>query len=126
MAGPGAVSFNFENKGYLLLKKTAAPEDQMLQIIDMGVEDVNEVEEGIEVYVSPDKLREVRKGFEDAGFEITETELAMKPKNFQVISDAGQAAKCLKFLETLEENDDVQKVFSNLDIPDEVASQIAA
>jgi YebC/PmpR family DNA-binding regulatory protein len=126
MAGPGAVSFNFENKGYLLLKKSGNAEEQMLQIIDLGVEDVNEVEDGIEVYVAPEKLREVRKSFEEAGFEITETELTMKPKNFHEITDPGLAGKCLKFLETIEEYDDVQKVYSNLDIPDEVAKQIPA
>jgi YebC/PmpR family DNA-binding regulatory protein len=124
LAGPGAVSFNFENKGYLFLKKSQDPEAQMLQIIDMGVEDVNETEDGIEVYVAPEKLSEVRKSFEAAGFEISETELTKKPKNLQVITDASVAAKCLKFLETVEEYDDVQKVYSNLDIPDDVARQM--
>ncbi len=124
LAGPGAVSFNFENKGYLFLKKAADSEAQMLQMIDMGVEDVNEVEDGIEVYVAPDKLRDVRKNFESAGFEVTETELTMKPKNLQVISDPAVASKCLRFLESLEDQEEVQKVFSNLDIPKNVAESL--
>lgn len=124
VAGPGAVSFNFENKGYLRLKKAADPESQMLQIIDLGVEDVNEAEDGIEVYVSPDKLREVRKSFETAGIEISETELVMKPKNFQEITDPAMAGKCAKFLETIEAHDDVQKVFTNLDIPENVVEKM--
>jgi YebC/PmpR family DNA-binding regulatory protein len=124
VGGPGAVSFNFENKGYLLLKKSVDAESQMLQIIDMGVEDVNEVDDGIEVYVSPDKLREVRKNFEAAGLQISETELIMKPKNHQEITDVALANKCAKLIEVLEEHDDVQKVFTNLDIPESVAQQM--
>ncbi len=126
LAGPGAVSFNFESKGYLFLKKSADAESQMLKIIDAGVDDVNETEDGIEVYVAPDKLRDVRKSFENEGFEIKETELTMKPKTFVEITDPALAGKCMKLLESLEELDDVQKVFSNLDIPDDVAKQISA
>lgn len=124
LAGPGAVAFNFEGKGFLLLKKLEDVESQMLSIIDSGVEDVNETPDGIEVYVSPDKLREVRKQLESSGSEIVETELIMKPKNLVAVNDAGMADKCLKFLDSIEEHDDVSKVFSNINIPDEVAKQI--
>lgn len=61
LAGPGAVSFNFENKGFMLVQKTANPESQILTLIDLGVEEVEETEDGIEVYVSPDKLSQMRK-----------------------------------------------------------------
>lgn len=124
LAGPGAVSFNFDSKGFLLVEKTSEPDAQMLQIIDLGVEDVTETDDGIEVYVSPDKLGEIRKSFETAGFKIKETELVMKPKNLLTVTDVSTANKALKFLDTIEEPDDVQKVFSNLDIPDEIASQL--
>ncbi len=124
LAGPGAVSFNFENKGFLLVKKTADVEAQMLKIIDMGVEDVVELADGLEVYVSPDNLSAIRKKVESEGFEVIETELIMRPKNLVTVSDVSAAIKCLKLLDSLEEYDDVQKVFSNLDIPDEVAKQI--
>ena len=60
------------------------------------------------------------------GFEITQAELQMKPKNFQIISDPAHAAKALSFWTTMEELDDVQKVFSNLDIPDEIMGQIVS
>jgi len=56
LAGPGAVSFNFESKGFLLIKKTSDPDSQMLTIIDMGVEDITDSVDGLEVYVAPDKL----------------------------------------------------------------------
>lgn len=126
LAGPGAVSFNFESKGFILVSKSADPEAQMLRMIDLGVEDVEGTEDGIEVYTAPEKLGEERKKFEEAGFEIKETELMMKPKNLQTISDPGVAAKALTFLDTVEDQDDVTSVFSNLDIPDGVMQKISA
>lgn len=124
LAGPGAVSFNFESKGFILVKKSEDSDSQMLQMIDMGVEDVTGTEDGIEVYTAPEKLSEVRKKFEAAGFEVSETELTMKPKNLQVIEDPGVAKKALAFLENVEELEEVSKVFSNLDIPDSIMQQV--
>ncbi|HTK03657.1 MAG TPA: YebC/PmpR family DNA-binding transcriptional regulator [Alphaproteobacteria bacterium] len=114
MGGPGSVMFNFESKGFLFVKKTGNPEEQMLKLIDAGVEDVNETEDGIEVYVSPDKLGEIRKQLQDLGFDITETELQLKPKNTLAIETPEQEEKMIKFIDMLEENEDVQKVFTNL------------
>ncbi len=124
LAGPGSVSFNFENKGLLVIEKKAEAETQMLALIDMGVEDIEETDDGIEVYVSPDKLTETRKKLQDGGFSITSTELFMKPKSLQTISDPSEAKRALNFLESLEEHEDVQKVYANLDIPDAVVSQV--
>lgn len=124
LAGPGAVSFNFESKGFILVKKSDDPESQMLTMIDLGVEDVTDSEDGIEVYTAPESLGEERKKFEAAGFEMKETELIMKPKNLQTISDPTSAAKALTFLDSVEDYDDVTNVFSNLDIPDETMQKI--
>ena len=124
MAGPNAVAFNFESKGFMLVKKSADPDAQMLQLIDAGVEDIEDTEDGFEIYVAPDKLSQVHKSLADAGFEVTESGLQMKPVNFLTISDPVAATKALKFLESMEEPDDVQNVFSNLDIPDEVMQKI--
>jgi YebC/PmpR family DNA-binding regulatory protein len=126
LAGPGAVSFNFENKGFMLVKKSADSEGQMLTMIDLGVEDVADSSDGIEVYTAPDKLGEERKKFMNAGFELTETELIMKPINLQTISDVNVAGKALTLLDLLEDHDDVSHVFTNMDIPDEIMQQLAA
>jgi transcriptional/translational regulatory protein YebC/TACO1 len=126
LAGPGAVSFNFENKGLLVVSKSGDPEAQMLSLIDLGVEDMEEMDDGIEVYVSPEKLSEVRAKLEAGGFTLTATELSMKPKTFQVISDPNEAKKALAFLDSLEEHEDVQKVYTNMDIPANIVSQISA
>ncbi len=114
MGGPGAVMFNFDNKGFLFVKKTTNAEEEMLKLIDAGVEDVNETEDGIEVYVAPGELGETHKKLQELGFEVTETELQLKPKNTMALETPEQEEKILKFIDSLEENDDVVKVFTNL------------
>lgn len=126
MGGPGSVSFNFEHKGFLFVKKMGESEDDMLKLIDAGVEDLNETPEGFDVYTQPDKLSETKKKLEALGFEIATAELQMKPKLMMVAKDKNEAEKLMNFLENLEDNDDVQKVFSNLEISDEIMEQISA
>jgi len=118
LGGPGSVSFNFNPKGLLLVKKEGDLEEQMLKLIDMGVEDVEEVENGLETYVAPNMLRETKKKLEADRFEITATELVQKPNTFQTIDDSAKAVKALAFLNNLGEHEDVQKVFANLNIPE--------
>ena len=120
LAGPGAVSFNFEPKGLIVVEKGPNVSEQMLSLIDSGAEDVEETEDGVEVYVSPEKLSKVRDDFQNKGFIVNSFELTRKPKRMLLINDPSQAKKILGFLATLEEHDDVQKVYVNLDIPDEV------
>jgi len=124
LAGPGAVSFNFESKGFMLIKKTENPEEEMLKLIDAGVEDVNEVEDGIEVYTAPEKLGDTHKTLSALGFEITSVEPQMKPKNLVTITDPAVAKKVINLIDGLEELEDVSKVFTNLDVPDEVAAKL--
>lgn len=126
LAGPNAVAFNFESKGFMLVKKTEDPDAQMLALIDIGVEDIEDIPDGFEVYVPLDKLGQMHKTLVEKGYEVTQTELQMKPKNFQTIENPADAAKAIKFLDEVESMDDVQKVFSNLDIPDEVMKQLVA
>lgn len=116
LAGPGAVSFNFEPKGHLLIKKGADPQNQMLKLIDLGIEDLEEIEDGIEVFTSPDNFFELQEKISAKGFEITSRALIKKPKSFLEIIDKDKAGKALAFLEALSQHDDVQDVFSNIDL----------
>ena len=118
MAGSGAVSFNFENKGLLVVQKEAKPDEQMLKMIDLGVEDIDETSDGFEVYTPPGKLYETKGELEKAGFTVTSAELYMKPKMFQTVAGSEDAKKAMAFIDLLNDQDDVQNVFSNLDIPD--------
>ncbi len=126
LVGPGAVSYNFQSKGMLLVKLDKDSETQMLNLIDMGVDDIEETQDGLEVCVEPDKLRETRERLEKGGIEIISAELIRKPNNFVNISDSKIAGQTLSFLEALEDHDDVQKVYANLNIEDSVAKEISS
>lgn len=115
MAGKGSVAFNFEKKGFMLIKKSENFEDQMLKIIDLGVEDVQDSEAGIEVFVQPEAFGDIRKKIIEAGFELQEIELQMKPLNFVKLT-GNDIDKAVKFIENIEAMDDVSKVFTNIDV----------
>lgn len=125
LAGPGAVSFNFEPKGFLIVKKDKNTEEQMLTLIDLGVEDMEETNDGIEIYVDSHAITETKETLEKKGFKVISTELVQKPKNYQSISEEKKASKALSFLDSLEKHDDVQKVFANINIPEDILKKIA-
>lgn len=113
MASPGAVSYNFDHKGYLLVKKSDNVDDQTLHLIDLGVDDVEDSDEGLEVYVSPNQLSSINDKLKNEGFEVLRLEDKMVPKTYAEINEPEKQDKVMKFLESLEDHDDVQKVFSN-------------
>lgn len=121
-ASPGAVSFNFNRKGMLLIKKAENTEKQMLEIIDTGVEDVEEAGDEIEVYAPVRSLSDIKNRIEEKGYVVVSTNLVQTPNSTVTISDPKTAKKALRLLEILEDHDDVQEVFSNLDVPDEIAT----
>lgn len=124
MGGPGSVSFNFDQKGLLVIPKEGDMEDQMLRLIDAGADDIIESQDTLEVYVTPDKLGDMKKSLEEAGFVITAFELVQQPRTEQSIEDVTTAQKVLNFLDALENYEDVQKVFVNVDIPEEIMIQL--
>ncbi|MFV1917433.1 MAG: YebC/PmpR family DNA-binding transcriptional regulator, partial [Patescibacteria group bacterium] len=125
LGGPGSVSYNFETKGLMVVEKGSDIDDQMLKLIDLGVEEVEETDDGIEIYTEPSKLSETRDKVDKLGFMVTSYELTQKPKTLQTVSDKSKASKLVTFLEKLESHDDVQKVFANLDVPDDVLGNIS-
>lgn len=124
LTGPGSTSFNFETKGLILVKKNGNVQDQILKLIDMGVEDVEEVSDAIEVYVGLEDLSSVKDRLENNGFQVLSFEVTKKPKNVQPITDPQVAEKALRLLERLEEHDDVQRVYTNLDIEEGLLKNI--
>ena len=120
LAGPGAVSFQFSKTGLLTVVKKDNADEQILSLIDLGAQDVEEVVDMIEVYTKPEELKEIKDQVEKKDFEVLDVELIMKPINNILIDTQEKAGKVLKFMELLEEHDDVQKVYSNFDIPDKL------
>lgn len=124
LAGPGAVSFNFERKGQILVRKEMDSSAQMLKLIDLGVEDIDEVEDSIEVYISPEQLASEKNKLSENRFNVISSSIVMRPKTMIDVNSKETAQKVLKLLDLFEDNDDVQKVYANLNIPDEIFKSI--
>jgi len=120
IASPGAVSFNFKKMGLITIEKTLPVDELILKVIDLGAEDVEEEDEVLEVYTLPEKLMEVKKNLEEAGIQPKTVEMVQRPVNFVLVSDQKVAQQNLSLMEKLEAMDDVQKVYANFDIPDEL------
>ena len=125
LGGPGSVSFNFEAKGLIVVKKKTDVEDQMLELIDFQAEDVEETADGIEVYCLAEELHNLKERIEEGGFTIKSAELIQRPKTLYVVDDEKTAKKALTFMEAIEEHEDAQQVFTNLDIPQEIIDRIS-
>lgn len=125
LGGPGSVSFNFEQKGQLLVEKGDKSDETTLALIDAGAEDIMEVDDVLEVYVAPSLTASLRDKLEELGINVRSSGLIMKPKNIQTVGNKEQAEKILSWLEKMEEHDDVQKVYVNLDIPQEILDTLS-
>jgi YebC/PmpR family DNA-binding regulatory protein len=125
MAEPGAVAWMFEAKGVVMVPSTASSEDEIFLIAaDAGAEDVRVSDTTIEVVTPPEALKPVRSALEGAGVAIESYDLTQVPKTI-VELDGSEAKRLLRLVESLEDLDDVQEVYANFDIPDEVMATLA-
>jgi YebC/PmpR family DNA-binding regulatory protein len=121
LSEPGAVAWQFERKGVILLPKAAASEDElMLAALDAGAEDIEDLGDTWQVTTAPTDLHAVRTALEAAGITATSADLTMLPSTTIALSDASSAKSVLRVIDALEEHDDVQNVYANFDIPDDV------
>ncbi len=109
---PGSAAYMFEKSGLILIEKEGNGEEQMLVLIDLGAKDVGLDENLIEVYTLPKQLEEIKKNILGKGFRVKETNLIFKPKTFVPLT-GNKKEKLLKFLEQLDNFEDVQKVYCN-------------
>jgi YebC/PmpR family DNA-binding regulatory protein len=123
----GAVAWLFERKGVIFVPVDSADEDEaMLAAADAGAEDVSVEGSSYQVTSAPEDLTSVRQALEQAGIQIESGEITMLPKTTVRIEDEAAARKLLRLMEALEENDDVQDVYANFDIPEGVLEAVAA
>jgi len=114
----GCVSWLFENKGVITVESGDSDTEEVgLMAIDAGAEDVRTEKGYLEIYTYPQDLEGIRKAIEDVGKRVISAELSLVPKTTMVL-DEKEAARTLGFLDQLEELDDVQRVFSNIDFSD--------
>jgi YebC/PmpR family DNA-binding regulatory protein len=125
MADPGSVSYMFSRKGVVLLSKIGAlSEDDVLSaVLDAGAEEVNDLGESFEVISEPNDLVQVRTALQNAKIDYDSADTSFVP-SVSVDLDAEAAKKIFNLIESLEDLDDVQTVWANFDVSDEVMAQV--
>ncbi|MDX6486865.1 MAG: hypothetical protein QOF43_2018 [Gaiellaceae bacterium] len=122
----GAVAWLFERRGVVLVPADGVDEDELtLAAAEGGADDVARDGSSYQVLSAPESLSAVREAIEGAGFSVDSAELTMLPKTTVEVVDEGDAKKVLRLMDQLEDNDDVQDVFANFDIPEQVLEAVA-
>jgi YebC/PmpR family DNA-binding regulatory protein len=122
----GSVAWLFERRGIVLVPADGVDEDELLlAAADGGAEDVELDESSFQVTCAPEDLTAVREAIEAAGFTVESAETTMQPKTTVAIEDETDAKKILRLMDALEDNDDVQDVYANFDIPEHVLEAVA-
>lgn len=125
MADPGSVTYMFNRKGVVLLAKSEAAEDDVLAaVLDAGAEEVNDLGESFEIVSEPNDLVAVRTALQGEGYDYDSAEATFLP-TMTVDLDVDAARKVFKLIDSLEDCDDVQNVYSNFDASDEVLAAAA-
>jgi YebC/PmpR family DNA-binding regulatory protein len=124
MAEPGSVSWQFARKGVIALTHTLDEDRIMEATLDAGAEDLSDEGDRWVLTCLPGDLGAVRHALEDGGITPESSELAMVPSTTVPVAEEGEARRVLRLLEALDDHDDVQNVWSNFDIPDEVLAAV--
>jgi len=126
LGATGAVAWQFERRGVVLVPAEGVDEDElMLVAADAGAEDVERDGDVFQVTSAAEELAAVRTAIEQAGFDVESAELTMVPKTTVAIEDESKARQVMRLIDALEDNDDVQDVYANFDIPERVLEAVA-
>jgi YebC/PmpR family DNA-binding regulatory protein len=121
---PGSVAWIFEKRGVVVVDADRYGEDDLIAAIDAGAEDVQRDGDLLKVITDPADLAAVREAVEGSGVEVRSSDLAMEPRNVVEV-DEGSARPLLRLLDDLSEQDDVNEVHANFDIPEEILETVA-
>ncbi|MHC5082746.1 MAG: YebC/PmpR family DNA-binding transcriptional regulator [Planctomycetota bacterium] len=125
LGASGCVNWMFKKKGLITVKTDAAEEESLMDIaLTAGAEDFENIGELYEITCEPDAYDELKKAIEDEGIAIESAELSMIPENTIAVTDADVARKILNLMEDFEDHDDVQEVYANFDIADEILESL--
>ncbi len=127
IAEPGAVGWQFERKGVVILPKSAGSEDDLMTIgLDAGLEDLEDQGDTWQMTCATTDFHALRQALDDAGIPYDSADLTMVATQTVPLDNEADARKVLRLLDALEDNDDVQNVFANFDIPDAVLELVEA
>jgi YebC/PmpR family DNA-binding regulatory protein len=123
---PGSVRFQFEQKGFLAIERSAVSEDKLMEVVlEAGADDLDSSDsESFTVYTTSEAFQGVRDAVEKAGIEIVEAKVGWLPNVEVKVDDESRAKQILKLAELFDDHDDVQNVWSNFDIPDEIMEKL--
>jgi len=125
LADPGSVAYNFSRKGVISITKTdGVDEDAILEaVLDAGAEEVKDQGGGFEVITEPSDLVPARTALQEAGIDYDSAEAEFVP-NLTIEADADVARKVFRLIDALEDSDDVQNIFTNIDVPPAVQAEL--
>jgi YebC/PmpR family DNA-binding regulatory protein len=122
----GAVAWLFERKGVVIVPADVDEDELVLVAADGGAEDVDLDGSSFQVISAPDDLAAVRAALDEAGIAYDSAELTMLPKTTVSVEDESAAKKLVRLMDALEDNDDIQAVYANFDIPEGILERVAA
>jgi YebC/PmpR family DNA-binding regulatory protein len=125
LGATGSVAFQFERRGEIVIDKAGAPDEEelLMAVMDASGEDLEDNDDEFLVVAGPNDLASVKKSLEAAGVTVAGAELAMRAKTPAAVT-AETAKKVFRLIDNLEDSDDVQDVYHNMDITDEIAAQL--
>jgi len=125
LGATGSVAFQFERRGEIVIMKEGAPDEEelLMAVMEAGGEDLEDNDDVFVVVTSPNDLEDVRKDLQAAGIKVEEAELAMRAKVPATVT-AETAKKVFRLIDNLEDSDDVQDVYHNMDITEEIAEAL--
>jgi transcriptional/translational regulatory protein YebC/TACO1 len=124
MADPGSVSYLFHRKGVIVVEKAGVTEDDVLTaVLDAGAEEVNDLGESFEVVSEPTDLVAARTALQDAGIDYDSADTAFLP-TVEVDLDEEQARRVFRLIDALEDSDDVQDVYANYSVSDDIMEKL--
>jgi YebC/PmpR family DNA-binding regulatory protein len=126
MAEPGSVGWQFSRRGVVLVPRSFSEDDVMLAALDAGADDIVDEGDTWRITSDPSDLETLRAALEDAGIAVTSAESTMISSTTVPITTADEAKQVLRIMDALEEQDDVQDVYSNFDIPDDILQTVDA
>ena len=124
LAEPGAVSWQFDRKGVVMVPSSVDEDELMLLALDAGAEDIVSEGENWRVTTEPTDTAAVRTALEDAGIEVASADLTDLPQNVIELAAVGEAKSVMAVMDALDDHDDVQGVFANFDVPDSVMAEL--
>ena len=121
----GCVAWMFSKKGSIVFDKKAIPEEELIELaLEAGAEDVKDEENQFEVVTSLEDFANVKAAFDDRGLKYELAEITMLPQTTVAIEDTKTAQQILRLMDALEDSDDVQNVYANFDIPDQILESL--